>query len=191
MTGRVVVITLAALWFGGCTTVRPAAPPPSPIAAEYRETQAEIQQQQTELAITGVKLETESRGIAGDIARLEESIAAAPPDFGETDRLAWVSQVQALRERAEGHQAETEKLNQQLAEERETTRRQGELFDRQEDAWQQALSEREGENTTLRVENKAIKGQRNTLLAIMITAGTVILIFVVFKVLRFFKVIPF
>jgi chromosome segregation ATPase len=190
MMDRVILIALAVLWFGGCTTVRPAAPPPSPIAAEYREAQAEIHQQQAELAITGAKIEAESRGITGDIARLEESIAAAPPDFGETDRLAWLSQAQALRERAEGHQAETEKLNRQLADEREMTRHQGELFDKQEEAWQRALSEREAENTALRVENKAVKGQRNTFLAVLITAGGIAALFIVITVLRKVNIIP-
>jgi hypothetical protein len=190
MTGRVVVIALAVLWFGGCTTVRPVSPPPSPIAAEYRAAQAEIRQQQTELAITGTKIEAESREISRHIARLEESIAAAPPDFGETDRLAWLSQAQALRERAEGHQAETEKLNRQLADERETTRRQGELFDRQEEAWQRALSEREAENTALRVENKKITGQRNMTLVIAVSLALAIIGFIVIRILRFFRIIP-
>jgi hypothetical protein len=40
-------------------------------------------------------------------------------------------------------------------------------------------------------EVKAVKGQRNTLLAIVITAVSVALLFVAFKVLRFFKVLPF
>ena len=190
MSGRAVLITLAVLWLGGCTTMRPTAPSPSPIAAEYREAQAEIRQQQTELAITGTKIEAESRGIAGDIARLEESIAAAPPEFGETDRLAWLSQAQALRARAEGHQAETEKLNRQLAGERETARRQGELFDRQEDAWQRALSEREAENAALRVESKKITGQRNMTLVIAIALALAIIGYAVIRILRFLRIIP-
>ena len=189
MSGRGILIALAVLWFGGCTTVRPAAPL-VPGTAEYRETQAEIRQQQTELAITGTKIEAESRGITGDIARLEESIAAAPPDFGETDRLAWLSQAQALRERAEGHQADAERLNRQLAGERETTRRQGELFDRQEEAWQRALSEREAENTALRVENKKITGQRNMTLVIAVSLALAIIGFIVIRILRFLRIIP-
>jgi hypothetical protein len=188
MTGRVVLIVLA-VWLGGCTTVRPVVSP-VPGAAAYREAQAELRQQQTELAITGAKIEAESRGIAGDIVMLEESIAAAPPDFGEADRLAWFSQAQALRERAEGHQAETEKLNRQLAGERETARRQGELFDKQEETWQRALSEREAENTALRVEGKKIAGQRNRALAIAIALAAAWVIFMVYKVCRFFKIIP-
>lgn len=191
MTGRAVLIALAVLWLGGCTTARPATPPPNPIAAEYREAQAEIHQRQAELAITSTLIEAESQGIAGDIAKLEEEIAAAPPDFGEADRLAWLSQAKALRERANDHQAEAEKLNLQLAGERETTRRQGELFDRQEEVWQRALSEREAENAGLKVDNKKIAGQRNTLSSIVIGAAAVTLLFLAFKVSRFFKVSPF
>ena len=190
MSGRGILIALAVLWLGGCTTVRPVTPSPSPITSEYREAQAEIRQQQTELAITGTKIEAESRGITGDIARLEESIAAAPPDFGETDRLAWLSQAQALRERAEDHQADAERLNRQLAEEREMTRHQGELFDKQEEAWQRALSEREAENTALRVENKKITGQRNMTLVIAVSLALAIIGFIVIRILRFLRIIP-
>jgi hypothetical protein len=52
------------------------------------------------------------------------------------------------------------------------------------------LSEKDTEIAGLKVENKKIKGQRNTLLAIVITAVLVIVIFIVVKVLRTFRVVP-
>jgi chromosome segregation ATPase len=170
----------------GCTSTRASVPPPSPIAAEYRETQAEIQQQQAELAITGARIEEGGRGIVEGIAALETALEA--PDF---DREQVITRIREVRVIAEDHQSEIETLNLLLSRERETTRRQGELFDRQEEAWQKALSEREAENAALRVENKAVQGQRNAFLAILITAGGVAVLCIVIKVLRALKIIPF
>jgi hypothetical protein len=53
------------------------------------------------------------------------------------------------------------------------------------------LAVRDTENAELRETVKVVKGQRNTLLGIVITAISAIVIFVLFKVLRFFKVLPF
>jgi hypothetical protein len=91
---------------------------------------------------------------------------------------------------AEGHRAEIKSLNLMLAQERATVRRQERLFEEREEAWQTALSERKTENAGLRVENKAAKGQRNALLAIVITAGGAAALFAAFRILRAFKVIP-
>jgi uncharacterized protein involved in exopolysaccharide biosynthesis len=85
---------------------------------------------------------------------------------------------------AEGHRAEIESLNLMLAQERAATRRQEGLFEEREEAWQTALSEREAENASLRAENKAVKGQRNAFLAIMIAAGAAAALSIAFKVLR-------
>jgi hypothetical protein len=189
MMGKIILIALAALWCG-CSTIRPA-PSPVPGALEYRETQAEIRQQQAELAVTGVKLAEGSQGMTEGIIRLEESIVRAPQDPGEADRLNWLHQARELRARAEEHQGETEKLNQQLAEERETTRRQGEIFDQREEAWQTAVSDREAENAALKMDNQKLAGQRNTFLAILLTAAGIILIIIVVKVIRVLKIIPF
>jgi hypothetical protein len=52
------------------------------------------------------------------------------------------------------------------------------------------LSDKDAENAQLRVENKTVKGHRNTFLAILITAGVVVVLFIVFKVLRTIKIIP-
>jgi hypothetical protein len=168
-----------------------AAPPPNETASEYRDIQGEIQRQQTDLAITGVKVEEESRGMVGDIENLETSISSAAPDYGETDRLNWLRQVQDLRKRAEGHQADAEKMNRQLAEEREAYSKLSHKFDEYEAVQDNALSERDTENAQLWVENKAVKGQRNTLLAIVITAVSAIVLIIAVKILRVLKVIPF
>jgi hypothetical protein len=184
MDRRVVLITILAVWLGGCTTIRHIAPPVSG-ALEYRETQAEIQQQQAELAITGTKIGEDSRDIVEGIAAIESTIAI--PDY---DRDMLVNQVHELRVIAEKHQADTETLNRQLANERETTRRQGELFDKREEAWQQALSDREGENAILLAENKAIKGQGRTRLIIIITLAAAWVFYIGYKVCKFLKIIP-
>jgi hypothetical protein len=210
---------IPALFFAGlligCASTRTAAP--SPGALEYRDVQMEIQQQQTELAVTGVKIEEGSRGIVEGIAALEtvleapdydreriasqvhdlrigavEGIAALEtvleaPDY---DRERIASQVHDLRIRAEEHQADTEFLNRQLSEEREASRKLGVIFNEREESWQTALSEREAENQALQVENKKVTGQRNTLLAIVLTVAGVVVIIIAVKILRTLKVIP-
>ena len=191
MTGRAILTAMAVLWLGGCTAVRPVVPPPGPIAEEYRETQADLRQQQAELAVTGQKIEDQGRGLVADLTRLEESIAGAAPEAGEAERQDWLRQAQALREQAETHQADIEGLNRQLAEERETARKQDRKFNEYEFAVTGQFSERDAENAQLRVENKAVKWQRNTLLAIVITAVVLVVLIIAIKVLRFFKVIPF
>jgi hypothetical protein len=189
MTGRVLLAAMAALWMSGCTTLRPVMPP-VPEALEYRQARAEIQHRQAELAVTGERAAEGSRSIAEGIARLEESVASASPDFGEAEREDWLRQIRELRPAARDHQAETEKLNRQLAGERETTRRQGEIFDEREAAWQRAASEREAENAALRVENKKIAGQRNLYLAILIAVCLGVLGYTALRVLRFLRIIP-
>jgi hypothetical protein len=176
-------VLIAAAWLAGCTTMRSAAPP-APGALEYRETQAEIRQQQTEIAVAGSRIEDSGRGIVDGLEALETALEAPEIDRGQV-----ISQVREVRIIAEDHQAEIENLNLMLAQERDATRRQGEIFDQREEAWQRALSDREAENAALRVENKAVKGQRNTLLAILITAGGLVVLFIVARALRRAKII--
>jgi hypothetical protein len=66
-----------------------------------------------------------------------------------------------------------------------------EKFNEYESAMTGRLSDRDTENAELREEVRDIKGQRNTLLAIVITAASVALLLAAFKILRFFKVLPF
>jgi hypothetical protein len=186
----VIILIIPALLLLACTSTRAAAPPPNEYAAEYRELQGELYQQQTDIAITGQKIEDQGQSLVEDLTRLEESIATAP-DAGEAERLYWLSQVQAAKEEAEVHQADIESLNLKLAVEQETVKEQGQKFNDYEIKMVGMLSDRDTENAQLKVENKAVKGQRNTLLAILITVAVALLIIVGKKVLGILKVIPF
>jgi hypothetical protein len=150
--------------------------PPVPGAAEYREAQADIQQQQAELAVTGTKIGEDSRDIVEGITAIESTIAA--PDY---DRDMLVNQVRELRVIAEKHQADTETLNRQLAGERETTRRQGELFDKREEAWQTALSDRNREINVLQINNLKVIGQRNMTFVISVALALAWVLYIVYK----------
>jgi histone acetyltransferase (RNA polymerase elongator complex component) len=172
-----------------CGSTRAAVPSPGESAGEYRELQGELYQQQADIAVTGQRIEDQGRGLVENLTRLEEVIAATP-DAGETDRLYWLSQARAARADAEVHQADIEDLNRQLAAERETIKKQDQKFNDYEIEMVKRLSDKDTENAQLMVENKAVKGQRNTFLAILITAGVVVLLFIVFKVLRAIKIIP-
>jgi hypothetical protein len=167
-----------------------AISPPIQSAGEYRELQGELYRQQTDIAITAQKIEDQGRGLLEDLTGLEEAIANTP-DAGEAERLSWLTQIQTGRTKAEIQQADIESLNGQLAAERETVREKDQKFGEYEAAMTGQLSERDTENAELREEVKAIKGQRNTLLAIVVTAVSIALLFVAFKVLRLFKVLPF
>jgi hypothetical protein len=174
---------VAALTFGACQTMQ-AAPQASMEALEYREIQGEIQRQQADLAITGVKIEAESRGIVEGLKELEKDMVSAP------EAGPWLPQIQELSNRAEGLQGEAEKINVQLEAERETNRLQNAKFNAYEAAQDKAMSERDTEIAALKVENKKVAGQRNTLLAIVITAVSVIVLYLVFTILRRLKIIP-
>jgi hypothetical protein len=186
-----IILIIPALLLTACASTKTAAPPPNEYATEYREFQGELYQQQTDIAIIGQKIEDQGRGLVEDLIMLEEAIATAT-DAGEAERLYWLSQVQAAKAEAEVHQADIESLNLQLAVERETVKEQGQTFNDYEIKTVGMLSDRDTENAQLKVENKAVKGQRNTLLAILITALAVALLIPVGKkVLGMLKVIPF
>jgi PBP1b-binding outer membrane lipoprotein LpoB len=182
---RYMPIIFSALLLAACASTGAVVPPSIERAGEYRKLQGELYQQQADIAVAGQKIEDQGWGLVEDLTRLEEVIAAAP-DAGEAGHL-----VQAARVKAEDHVANIESLNQQLAVERETVKKQDQKFNDYEIEMVKMLSDKDTENAQLREENESVKGRRNTLLAIVITAGSVILIFVVCKVLRFFKVLPF
>jgi hypothetical protein len=162
-----------------------SAPPPSAEALEYREIQSEIQKQQADLALTGVKIENESRGLVEGLKELEKDMVSTP----EAGTI-WLSQVQALGNRAEELRREAENLNIQLGAERETNGMLNVKFNAYEAAQDRAISERDTEIAALKVENGTVKGQRNTLLAIVITAGVVVAAGIIVSVLRRLKIIP-
>lgn len=182
-----IIIILSALCGGGCKSTG-AVSEPAGLAGEYRDIEREIQQGQTGLAVTGERIEAGSRDIAEGLAALETSVAAIP-ESGDRERL--VSQVRGLRVTAAEHQAEAERLNIQLAQERETSRKLSEKFNEYDQSSLALLSEKETEISGLREDKKKLTGQRNTLLAIVITAVLAAIVFIAVKVLRFFKVLPF
>jgi hypothetical protein len=92
---------------------------------------------------------------------------------------------------AADHQAEAERLNVRLARERENSNRLGGKFNEYDQSALALLSEKDTESAGLREEKKKLAGQRNTLLAIVVTAVSTIVVFVAVKVLRAFKVLPF
>jgi hypothetical protein len=170
--------------FSSCKTTKGAVTP-SQEAFEYREIQGEIQKQQADLAITGERIKEGAKGIVEGITDLETSIAAAP-DSAEI----LLPKVQSVRIEAESLQMQVETLNVQLAQEREVTSGQNTKFNEYEKKQNELIAEMDGEITTLKIENKEVKGQRNTLLAIVITAISIIAIFLVVKILRALRIIP-
>jgi DNA repair exonuclease SbcCD ATPase subunit len=166
-----------------CQTLK-ATPNPNEAAVAYREIQEELHTRQTETALTGAKIELGSREIVAGLDALETAMTAVP----ESESLR--PQVQTLKTQALELQNEAIVLNQQLADERETNSRLNLKFNDYETSQTKELAKKDTEINTLKVENKKLTGQRNTLLAIVITAITVILLIVAVKVLRVLKVIP-
>jgi hypothetical protein len=170
--------------FSSCETTRGAATP-SQEAFEYREIQGEIQRQQADLAVTGEKIREGARGVVEGITDLETAIAGAPDSAG-----ILLPKVRSVRIEAESLQMQVEPLNVQLAQERETTSEQNTKFNEYEKKQNELIAEMDGEINALKIKNKEVKGQRNTLLAIVITAISIIVIFLVIKVLRALRIIP-
>ena len=173
------MIAVAALCAGCASTG--AVPESIGLAGEYRDIEREIRNNQTDLAVTGERIGAGSRDIAEGLAALENSIAAVLPDL-ERDTL--LPQVRSLRGVAEAHQAEAEKLNVLLARERENSDLLSRKFNDYDQVSMAMLSKKDREITALKEKNKKLAGQRNTLLAIIITALGAIVLFVVVKRLK-------
>jgi predicted RNase H-like nuclease (RuvC/YqgF family) len=173
------------LLFVSCKTTGGAVEPSRTIL-EYREIQDDIQQRQSDLAVTGVKIETETQGLVEGIVELEKEMIAAPPE----EAARWVPQVQSIREEAETLQEDVNTLNLLLSAERESYSDLNNKFNEYEAMQNKIIVDKEKEITTLRVDNKKISGQRNVLLAIIITAVVVIVLVIGIKVLRLKKIIP-
>jgi hypothetical protein len=125
-------VIVATFVLGACQTMK-STPPASMEALEYRDIQGEAQKQQTDLAITGVKIEVESLGIVENIKELEKDMVSVP------EGSIWLPQIQELRGRAEGLRGEAEKLNVQLEAERETNGRLTAKFNAYESAQDRAI----------------------------------------------------
>jgi chromosome segregation ATPase len=170
--------------FFSCKTIGVAVAPSSE-AFEYREIQGDLLQKQADLAITGSKIEAESKQLSEGLEKIETALTSF--ESGGSNLLP---QVQALRAVAEKHERSAEMLNIQLAEEREINRELSKKFDEYDVAQNKALSEMAGNIASLEVENRRLKGQRNTLLAVVITAVSIIVIIIAVKVLRAMRIIP-
>jgi hypothetical protein len=183
-----IIFSLLALLFCSCSSVK-TVPAVSESSKDYRNLQGALYQQQTEIAVAGQKIENQSLSLIKDLTDLEKEIASSS-NAGEADRLHWLAQVRTARIDAETHQATIKNLNQQLAAEREIVKNQSQTFNEYEATMTTLLSDKTKENTQLRVENKTIKGQRNTLLGAILTAVSLVAIFLVIKFLKRTKHIP-
>jgi hypothetical protein len=163
-----------------CKTIDGAVPP-DPEAVEYREIQGDLHRQQLDLAITG----NDRGGKSTAFRRFGKNRGGAIfPEGGDQGDL--LPQIKALRVIAEDHERNAGEVNRQLAVERETNWELSKKFDAYDVTQNKALSEIAGEIAVLEVENKKVKGQRNTLLAIIIiTAIVALVLFIVFTVLPF------
>jgi predicted nucleic acid-binding Zn-ribbon protein len=170
--------------FSSCETTKGAVTT-SQEAFEYREIQGEIQRQQADLAITGEKIKEGVKGIVEGITDIETAITEAP-DSAEI----LLPKIQSVRIEAESLQMQVETLNVQLTQERKTTVEQNTRFNEYEKKQNELIAEMDGEITALKVENKEVKGQRNTLLAIVLTVVLIIVILLAVKVLRALRIIP-
>jgi hypothetical protein len=132
------------------------------------------------------------------ISERELQSIEAYKEKSEAERQSWLlqaidlkTQAERLNARAANSRSESESLNQQLRQERERNLKLTQSFNEYETAASRTISQKDTCIGVLETENEKVTGQRNTLLAIVVTAGMVILGFAAFKVLRFFRVIPF
>jgi chromosome segregation ATPase len=174
---------------GGCASVKAARPVPES-ALEYREIRGDIQKQGEELALTGNRIENKTANIVEGLSALETAITDAVPENTGAERQDWISQVKTLRVRAGELHAEAENLNRQLRTERETMRALERKFNEAETGLYSTLSERDAEIAVLKADSQKATGQRNTYLAILITAGAAAGLAIALKVLRVLKTIP-
>jgi chromosome segregation ATPase len=181
----IILFVASCALFSSCKTTRGAVTP-SQEAFEYREIQSEIQRQQTDLAITGERIKERTKGIAEGITDLETAIAETPDSAG-----ILLPKVQSVRIEAESLQMQVETLNVQLAQERETTIEQNTKFNEHEKKQNDLIAVMGGEITALKIECKEVRGQRNTLLGILVAAVVIVFSILVVKVLRVLKIIPF
>ena len=109
----------------------------------------------------------------------------------EQEKQNWLSQAQALSMRAARLETESANLNQQLAGQRKKNQTLEQSYNELEAAAFQTISQKNIQIQTLEMKDEKQAWQIRTFWAIVITAGTIFLLFIVFKVLRFFKALPF
>jgi phosphatidate phosphatase APP1 len=124
-------------------------------------------------------------------------------EASEAEKRNWLLQVQNLRARAGNSEtrsarleAESGNLNRQLAEARELQRRSEQSFNKYEADQLMRLSLKNGEIAYLedkvateKLEKEKYKGQATSRLIIIIALGALIVLFIAFKICRFFRLI--
>lgn len=88
----VLVILFTACLFAGCRTTM--VPDITERTKEYRELEAEIRDGETELAVTGTKLENDSERLGTELSELEQSIRDSETNEQELGEI-----LQRIRER--------------------------------------------------------------------------------------------
>jgi DNA repair ATPase RecN len=116
----------------------------------------------------------------------------------EAEKQSWLSQARTLSARAASLAAESASLNRQLQSQRELNQKLTESFNGYETESLTTISMKNGEIAELKqevadktLETETYKGNAALLLAIIISLLTAIAGYITFKVLRFFRVIPF
>jgi hypothetical protein len=158
----------------------------------YRAIERESDRNSAGLAVTGAGIAAGVERVDGHAERVQtslENLTTMIDNSGLEDaeksallRQAVVAQEEAAALRGEVGilREDTGRLNAQLAEQREISAALSAEHDKQEAAASAVRIELEATKEEL----AEVKGQRNTFLAILITAGVVVVLFIVFKVLR-------
>jgi predicted nucleic acid-binding Zn-ribbon protein len=166
--------------------------------AAYRAIEREADRNSAELAVTGAdiaagveRIEEQTARVASELEDLETAIGGSGLPDVEKDALLYQAAIvreenSALRGEVNILREDAVRLNDQLVEEREIRAALSKEHDRLETAAVTVQIELGDTKEDL----AKVKGQRNTFLAILITAGVVVVLFIVFKVLRAIKIIP-
>jgi chromosome segregation ATPase len=189
----VIVIFLSAGFYLRCHTG-----PPYQEDSDYRAIERDADRNRINLALTGTDLADGVERIDRQTARIKselEGLGVAIDGSGLEDSeketlLTHVAVVQketaALRCEVITLRKAAERLNNQLAEQREISATLSVEYDRREAAGTEVKVELEGTKEEL----AKVRGQRNLYLAIFIAVCLGILGYIAFRVLRFLRIIP-
>jgi hypothetical protein len=106
----------------------------------------------------------------------------------EAGKRAWLLRVQELKARADSLRADSESLNGQLARAGELNRMLQKLFNEYEAESLTTISMKNGEIAGLKQEVTACRGIARGRLIIIIALGAAWIVFIAFKIRRFFRV---
>ena len=164
----------------------------------YRAIEREADRNSAGLAVTSAGIAAGAERIDSHAGRVQTSLENLTTMIGNSgledaeksalfrQAAAAQGETAALRGEVGILRADTGRLNEQLAEQRKIAAALSEEHDRREAATVAVHIELEDTKEEL----AKVKGQRNTFRAILITAGVVVVFFIVFKVLRAIKIIP-